>query len=138
MLIARDWKSCLATLMPMAMGYVVVSSSYLQYTVPSSPYSVMMIIFYTLKDVFLSNVFHSFVVFFNMFEHFCCVVCLFQVISHEEFTTGCELLNEHLPDGQKLTEISTILSILDFDGSGEIDLNEFFEAFRILESRAMI
>lgn len=60
------------------------------------------------------------------------------VITHEEFTVGCQLLNEHLPEGQKLTDISTILGILDFDGSGEIDLNEFFEAFRILESRAMI
>jgi Ca2+-binding EF-hand superfamily protein len=39
-------------------------------------------------------------------------------------------LNEHLPEGQKLTDLEHILHVLDFDGSGNIELNEFFEVCR--------
>jgi Ca2+-binding EF-hand superfamily protein len=60
-----------------------------------------------------------------------------QVISKDEFYGGCSILNEHLPEGQKLTDIEHILQVLDFDGSGQIELNEFFEAFRILDAKGM-
>lgn len=37
------------------------------------------------------------------------------------------MLNTHLPEGQKLSDVEHILQLMDFDGSGHIDLNEFFE-----------
>jgi serine/threonine-protein phosphatase with EF-hand domain len=49
------------------------------------------------------------------------------VISREEFRIGCNFLNEHLPEGQKLTDIDHSLDLMDFDGNGMIDINEFFE-----------
>ena len=54
-------------------------------------------------------------------------VLLFQEISREEFRVGCALINENLPPGQQLTDIEHTLDVMDFDGNGVIDLNEFFE-----------
>lgn len=48
-------------------------------------------------------------------------------ISHEEFVNGCAVINEMLPEDQKLTNPHEILKIMDFDGNNEVDLNEFFE-----------
>jgi Ca2+-binding EF-hand superfamily protein len=50
-----------------------------------------------------------------------------QVISPEEFRTGCAVLNEHLPEKQRLTDIDHMLNLMDFDGNGMVDVNEFFE-----------
>ena len=49
------------------------------------------------------------------------------MISREEFRTGCNFLNEHLAEGQRLTDIDHSLDLMDFDGNGMIDINEFFE-----------
>jgi hypothetical protein len=38
------------------------------------------------------------------------------------------------PDCQ-LTNIDRTLEVMDFDGSGTIDINEFFETFRILDAK---
>uniref|UniRef100_A0A7R9YEZ5 Serine/threonine-protein phosphatase n=1 Tax=Pinguiococcus pyrenoidosus TaxID=172671 RepID=A0A7R9YEZ5_9STRA len=55
-------------------------------------------------------------------------------ISQEEFTRGCELINETLPEGEQLRDIDRIRRLIDFDDSDEIDLNEFFEAFRMVDA----
>ena len=54
-------------------------------------------------------------------------ICGIQVISPEEFRTGCGVLNEHLPEKQRLTDIDHMLALMDFDGNGMVDINEFFE-----------
>jgi len=50
-----------------------------------------------------------------------------QVISLEEFRDGCAKLNSLLPGDCQLTNIDRTLQMMDFDGSGSIDINEFFE-----------
>lgn len=50
-----------------------------------------------------------------------------QVISREEFRDGCERLNSVLHPDCQLTNIDRTLEVMDFDGSGTIDINEFFE-----------
>jgi len=57
------------------------------------------------------------------------------VISREEFRAGCELLNSSLHPDCQLTNIERTLEVMDFDGSGTIDINEFFETFRILDAK---
>jgi hypothetical protein len=49
------------------------------------------------------------------------------VISLEEFREGCRLLNKNLHPDYQLTDIDHTLKLMDFDGSGTIDINEFFE-----------
>jgi diadenosine tetraphosphatase ApaH/serine/threonine PP2A family protein phosphatase/Ca2+-binding EF-hand superfamily protein len=49
------------------------------------------------------------------------------VISREEFRDGCALINANLPPDSQLTDIEHTLDVMDFDGNGVIDLNEFFE-----------
>jgi serine/threonine-protein phosphatase with EF-hand domain len=56
-------------------------------------------------------------------------------ISHAEFRDGCAKLNEALPPDCQLHNVDTILKLMDFDASGSIDLNEFFETFRILDAK---
>ena len=50
-----------------------------------------------------------------------------KVISREEFRNGCATLNEHLPESSRLSDIDHMLDLMDFDGNGMIDINEFFE-----------
>jgi len=58
-------------------------------------------------------------------------------ISREEFHRGCDLLNAQLPPDseQRLTDIDHTLDLMDFDGSDDLDINEFFEVFRILDAK---
>ena len=49
------------------------------------------------------------------------------VISAEEFRNGCALLNKSLHPDCQLKNIDRMLQLMDFDGSGSIDINEFFE-----------
>jgi serine/threonine-protein phosphatase with EF-hands len=55
-------------------------------------------------------------------------------ISPVEFKVGCEKLNKDLkPDDPRiLQDIDHVLSTMDFDHSGMVDMNEFFECFRLL------
>jgi len=55
------------------------------------------------------------------------------IISSDEFRTGCQIINETLSEDQRLADIDHILSLLDTDESGYIDVNEFFEMFRLSE-----
>jgi len=57
------------------------------------------------------------------------------MISREEFRQGCDTLNKNLHPDYRLTDIDHTLEMMDFDGSGTIDINEFFETFRILDSK---
>lgn len=57
------------------------------------------------------------------------------MISREEFRQGCDVLNKNLHPDYRLTDIDHTLEMMDFDGSGTIDINEFFETFRILDSK---
>ena len=52
-----------------------------------------------------------------------------QRISREEFHRGCALLNGNLSadSDQRLTDIDHTLDLMDFDGSNDLDINEFFE-----------
>ncbi len=56
------------------------------------------------------------------------------VISATEFRAGCAKLNNSLQPGdpRTLTDIDHALATMDFDHSGAVDINEFFECFRIL------
>jgi Ca2+-binding EF-hand superfamily protein/diadenosine tetraphosphatase ApaH/serine/threonine PP2A family protein phosphatase len=56
-------------------------------------------------------------------------------ISKEEFRRGCTILNRTLPNNLKITDPDSLLKIMDIDGNDRVDLNEFFEVFRILDSR---
>ena len=48
---------------------------------------------------------------------------------------GCEKLNKTLHPDCQLTDIDRTLKMMDFDGSGNLDINEFFETFRILDAK---
>eukprot|EP00596_Hydrurales_sp_CCMP1899_P008345 CAMPEP_0119033936 /NCGR_PEP_ID=MMETSP1177-20130426/1001_1 /TAXON_ID=2985 /ORGANISM="Ochromonas sp, Strain CCMP1899" /LENGTH=680 /DNA_ID=CAMNT_0006991067 /DNA_START=153 /DNA_END=2195 /DNA_ORIENTATION=- len=58
-------------------------------------------------------------------------------ISREEFHRGCAMLNGDLSENseQRLTDIDHTLDLMDFDGSDDLDINEFFEVFRILDAK---
>lgn len=49
------------------------------------------------------------------------------MISLDEFREGCRLLNKNLHPDYQLTNVEHTLKLMDFDGSGTIDINEFFE-----------
>lgn len=55
-------------------------------------------------------------------------------ISPEEFRIACHTLNEGLAedDPRTLLDIDHMLETMDFNHSGNIDINEFFECFRLL------
>jgi len=56
-------------------------------------------------------------------------------ISREEFKLGCDFMNTTLAPDQQLTDYDRILDMMDFDKSDSIDMNEFFEVFRILDAK---
>ena len=56
-------------------------------------------------------------------------------ITREEFHAGCEKLNANLHEDCKLKDVDHMLDLMDFDGSGTIDINEFLETFRILDGK---
>ena len=56
------------------------------------------------------------------------------VISKEEFHNGCAILNKRLPKSQQITNPARILEVMDIDGNDGIDINEFFEVFRIVDA----
>lgn len=59
--------------------------------------------------------------FFFFFQYVC------QMITLDEFRDGCERLNANLHPDCQLTDIEHTLEMMDFDKSGTIDINEFFE-----------
>jgi hypothetical protein len=61
-----------------------------------------------------------------------------QVTSLEEFREGCRLLNKNLHPDYQLTDIDHTLKLMDFDGSGTIDINEFFEVRSSVLCRGVI
>jgi len=56
-------------------------------------------------------------------------------ISREEFRQGCEYINKHVEDKSQIANPDRILEIMDFDGSDDVDINEFFETFRIMDGK---
>jgi Ca2+-binding EF-hand superfamily protein len=52
-----------------------------------------------------------------------------QQISREEFENGCAALNKNLPEEVQLVGIDKFYRVMDFDGGGSIDVNEFFEVW---------
>jgi serine/threonine-protein phosphatase with EF-hands len=48
-------------------------------------------------------------------------------ISRAEFRLGCDFMNTTLPPDQQLRDYDHVLSLMDFDQSDSIDINEFFE-----------
>jgi hypothetical protein len=57
------------------------------------------------------------------------------VISLDEFREGCEVLNKSLHPDCQLTNIDHTLQMMDFGGTGAVNINEFFETFRILDAK---
>lgn len=55
-------------------------------------------------------------------------------ISKQEFRHGCEVLNSKLPVGEQVTDPDALLHMMDIDGNDGIDLNEFFEVFRLVDA----
>eukprot|EP00656_Telonema_subtile_P005847 TRINITY_DN12676_c0_g1_i2.p1 TRINITY_DN12676_c0_g1~~TRINITY_DN12676_c0_g1_i2.p1 ORF type:complete len:752 (+),score=185.51 TRINITY_DN12676_c0_g1_i2:90-2345(+) len=53
------------------------------------------------------------------------------MLTPSEWAQGCEWFNAQLPEGERLEDVEELFTVLDHDASGEIDLNEFMEAFRI-------
>ena len=53
------------------------------------------------------------------------------VISTDEFISGCELLNQTLDEHSKILKIPELMRTLDVEQSGNIQVNEFFEMFRL-------
>lgn len=56
------------------------------------------------------------------------------IISKSEFRQGCEALNKRLPEWQRVTDPDALLAMMDIDGNDGIDLNEFFEVFRLVDA----
>merc|ERR1712166_334657 len=52
-------------------------------------------------------------------------------ITIDEFTQGVAKLNEIADDGSMHLDANELFSLVDLDSSGEIDINEFCEAFRL-------
>ena len=53
-------------------------------------------------------------------------------VSYAEFCAGCELLNQHLPtDVKAFDDPAKLMDALDVDHSGEIQISEFLETFRV-------
>ncbi|CAK9252506.1 unnamed protein product [Sphagnum jensenii] len=59
-------------------------------------------------------------------------------ISHEEFRRGCEVLNSALPPEGRIQGIDQLLRVMDVSGTGEVDINEFFEMFRLSDAHLNI
>ena len=57
-------------------------------------------------------------------------------ISPYDFRDACEILNQTLSTEEKITDYDDILKILDVSGEGSVDLNEFFEMFRISDMKS--
>lgn len=56
-------------------------------------------------------------------------------ISAAEFRATCKELNKYLPRGQKIRDIDSMLMLMDFEETGEIAFNNFFELFRLSEMK---
>jgi len=56
-------------------------------------------------------------------------------ISTSEFRAACRDLNKHLPRGEKIKDVEAILMLMDFEETGEIAFNSFFELFRLSEMK---
>lgn len=56
-------------------------------------------------------------------------------ISKDEFRKGCEVLNAKLPEGSEaIRDPDELLKLMDIDGNEGVDLNEFFEVFRLVDA----
>jgi len=63
-------------------------------------------------------------------------------ITREEFRKGCEVINELVEkeEGEgggrkKIEQVDRLLDLLDMDRNDAVSINEFFEAFRLLDAR---
>jgi len=54
------------------------------------------------------------------------------LIDRDEFGAGIDLLNKRLPDNAHVKDSDELFSVLDIDGSGEIDIQEFSLIFQSL------
>jgi Ca2+-binding EF-hand superfamily protein len=59
-------------------------------------------------------------------------------ISLDEFKQGCEIINSTLPEESKLKNVDRLLAIMDVSQKGEVDINEFFEMFRLSDAHMNI
>jgi diadenosine tetraphosphatase ApaH/serine/threonine PP2A family protein phosphatase len=52
-------------------------------------------------------------------------------ISKDNFYKGCEILNKTLPPSSHIKDVDKLITILDVAQRGEVDINVFFEMFRL-------
>lgn len=52
----------------------------------------------------------------------------------EEFEESCRLLNQHANSNIPLDSIEDLAKSIDMDKDGNIDFNEFLEAFRLVDN----
>jgi hypothetical protein len=54
---------------------------------------------------------------------------------HTVVRRGCDIINANLCDGEKLEDPDRILDMMDLDQNDSIDVNEFFEVFRLVDTK---
>ncbi|GAB0087919.1 Serine/threonine-protein phosphatase [Sergentomyia squamirostris] len=54
-------------------------------------------------------------------------------ITVEEFAEACEVLHTHIPEFGTVKELMKMCVLMDINGDGSVDLNEFLEAFRLCD-----
>lgn len=60
------------------------------------------------------------------------------IITKDEFFSQCEIINTSLPVDHKLKDLDDVFRLMDVKGNGEIDINLFFEMFRLADNFANI
>jgi Ca2+-binding EF-hand superfamily protein len=60
------------------------------------------------------------------------------LISVEDLRQGIDILNASLPEDAQTREIDKLVTIMDVSGKGQVDINEFFEMFRLSDAQLNI
>lgn len=53
----------------------------------------------------------------------------------EEFEDGCKILSKHINGKLELKQVRDLAKSIDINNDGQIDFNEFLEAFRIVDKQ---